>query len=143
MYQNGVSNYLEVYNTQIRYSYFNVQNFLYLSNIGIADTYELGRNSLCDGRLICTFDTAKATTINNPLFLFAYSNSGRPSYFIDGQIYNFKIYDKHQTKLNFIPVPKGMVINGYVVPENGMWDTVEQKFYGNSGTGEFIYGVDE
>ena len=43
----------------------------------------------------------------------------------------------------FVPVPIGLKIGDFVVPENGMWDIVEQKFYGNMGTGEFIYGVDE
>jgi hypothetical protein len=43
---------------------------------------------------------------------------------------------------HFVPVPCGLKIGDFVVPENGMWDIVEQKFYGNDGTGEFIYGVD-
>ena len=41
-----------------------------------------------------------------------------------------------------VGVPCGLKIGDFVVPENGMWDIVEQKFYGNMGTGEFIYGVD-
>ena len=41
-----------------------------------------------------------------------------------------------------MPVPRGLQVGDFIVPENGMWDIVEQKFYGNMGSGEFIYGVD-
>ena len=57
-------------------------------------------------------------------------------------IYNTKIYEDDVLVRHFVPVPCGLKIGDFVVPENGMWDIVEQKFYGNSGTGEFIYGVD-
>ena len=51
--------------------------------------------------------------------------------------------ENNQTMAHFVPVPAGMRIGNYTVPSNGMWDVVEQKFYGNDGTGNFIYGVDE
>ena len=57
-------------------------------------------------------------------------------------IFSFKIWDNDILVRHFVPVPCGLKIGDFVVPENGMWDIVEQKFYGNSGTGEFIYGVD-
>ena len=57
-------------------------------------------------------------------------------------IYNTKIYEDDVLVRHFVPVPCGLKIGNFVVPENGMWDIVEQKFYGNMGTGEFIYGVD-
>ena len=58
------------------------------------------------------------------------------------KFYNFIIYEDDVLVRHFVPVPRGLVIGDFVVPENGMWDIVEQKFYGNMGTGEFIYGVD-
>ena len=67
-------------------------------------------------------------------------------------IYNFmhaarsfytKIYQNGVLVRHFVPVPCGLQIGDFVVPSNGMWDIVEQKFYGNMGTGDFIYGVDE
>ena len=58
------------------------------------------------------------------------------------RIYYTKIWDNDVLIRLFVPVPCGLKIGDFVVPENGMWDIVEQKFYGNSGTGEFIYGVD-
>ena len=67
-------------------------------------------------------------------------------------IYNFmhaarsfytKIYQNGVLVRHFVPVPCGLKIGDFVVPSNGMWDIVEQKFYGNMGTGDFIYGVDK
>ena len=57
--------------------------------------------------------------------------------------YYFTIRDGDTVVRQMVPVPAGLRIGDYVVPSNGMWDIVEQRFYGNSGTGDFIYGVDE
>ncbi len=58
-------------------------------------------------------------------------------------VYDVKIYEDDTLVRHFVPVPCGLKIGDYMVPQNGMWDIVEQKFYGNSGTGEFLYGSDE
>lgn len=58
-------------------------------------------------------------------------------------VYDVKIYEDDTLVRHLVPVPRGLKIGDYTVPENGMWDIVEQKFYGNSGTGEFLYGSDE
>ncbi len=58
-------------------------------------------------------------------------------------IYDVKIYEDDTLVRHLVPVPCGLKIGDYTVPRNGMWDIVEQKFYGNSGTGEFLYGSDE
>ena len=58
-------------------------------------------------------------------------------------VYDVKIYEDDTLVHHFVPVPCGLKIGDYMVPQNGMWDIVEQKFYGNSGTGEFLYGSDE
>lgn len=57
-------------------------------------------------------------------------------------IYSTKIYEDDVLVRHFVPVPCGLQIGDFVVPGNGMWDIVEQKFYGNMGTGDFIYGID-
>lgn len=57
--------------------------------------------------------------------------------------YYIKIWDNDVLVRHFVPVPCGLQIGDFVVPSNGMWDIVEQKFYGNMGTGDFIYGIDE
>ena len=58
------------------------------------------------------------------------------------KIYSNKIYEYNKLVRHFVPVPCGLKIGDFVVPSNGMWDIVEQKFYGNMGTGDFIYGID-
>lgn len=58
------------------------------------------------------------------------------------KMFYYKIWQGENLVRYFVPVPCGLKIGDFVVPENGMWDIVEQKFYGNSGTGDFIYGVD-
>ena len=58
-------------------------------------------------------------------------------------IKNVKIYDNNILIRHFVPVPQGLVIGNFIVPSNGMFDIVEQKFYGNLGTGDFIYGNDD
>ena len=56
------------------------------------------------------------------------------------KVYEYKFWDLNQNLIrHFVPVPTGLKIGDYTVPSNGMWDIVEQKFYGNSGTGEFTY----
>lgn len=41
---------------------------------------------------------------------------------------------------HFVPVSAGLQIGDFTVPSNGMWDIVNQRFYGNQGTGEFTIG---
>ncbi|MDW2995938.1 MAG: hypothetical protein R8M71_03185 [Alphaproteobacteria bacterium] len=76
------------------------------------------------------------------MYLFANNNSTGSIYdqrFI-GRIYYFKIYEGDELIRHFVPVPNGMQIGDFTVPSNGMWDIVEQKFYGNISNGDFIYG---
>lgn len=59
-----------------------------------------------------------------------------------GRIYNFKVYENGELVRYFVPVRKDQMIEKFIVPANGMWDMVEQKFYGNIGDGDFTYGTD-
>lgn len=79
-------------------------------------------------------------TASIPLRFFALATS-TPSYFLNGKLYRTNIVNGDD-KYDFIPVPEGLQIGSYKVPSNGMFDIVEQKFYANSGSGEFIWGVD-
>ena len=81
----------------------------------------------------------------HPFALFgATSESGGVSTYSPGmQIYQVKLYEDDVLFYHFVPVPACMRIGDFIVPENGMWDIVNQQFYGNSGTGSFIYGKDE
>lgn len=74
---------------------------------------------------------------------YLFSENGETGGGAPVKIYSTKIYEHDTLVRHFVPVPYGLQIGNFVVPENGMWDIVEQKFYGNMGTGDFIYGVDE
>ena len=84
-------------------------------------------------------------SITTPIYLYAINKQGQARIGCGAgtYIYSTKIYNNGAPARHFVPVPACMRIGNFVVPENGMWDIVEQKFYGNSGTGSFIYGKDE
>ena len=67
---------------------------------------------------------------------------GVPDELAYAKMFYYKIWQGENLVRHFVPVPCGLKIGDFVVPSNGMWDIVEQKFYGNMGTGDFIYGVD-
>lgn len=93
-----------------------------------------------------TLSQTRGTPENNSILLFAmHTVSGGANIYTRNNgmfIYAARFYEDGVLMRNFIPVPACMKIGDFVVPENGLWDTVEQKFYGNYGTGEFIYGHD-
>ena len=60
-----------------------------------------------------------------------------------GKIFRIILIKNNVLVRHMVPVPAGLQIGDYTVPQNGMWDIVNQQFYGNSGTGSFIYGRDE
>lgn len=78
-------------------------------------------------------------------YIGTYSRQGYPDLNFSWytKIHSFKFYKSNTLVRHFVPVPCGLQIGEFVVPSNGMWDIVEQKFYGNMGTGDFIYGVDD
>lgn len=82
---------------------------------------------------------------NNNIYLFYINGTPNPTYTKTyARIYNILFYNEYNVLVrHFVPVPAGLQIGNFTVPSNGMWDIVEQKFYGNDGTDDFIYGVDE
>ena len=95
-----------------------------------------------NGELIKSFSTNNGFTgSQNTLFLFKLNgNEGKET--AKKRIYSFKIYEDDVLIHNFVPVPKGLQIGDFTVSSNGMFDMVNQKFYANSGSGEFEYGKD-
>ena len=68
----------------------------------------------------------------------------------DGSTYSnrwvryYKLFNKDGNLVRyFVPVKKGLTIGTYTTPSVGMFDIVEQQFYGNEGTGEFLINKDE
>lgn len=88
--------------------------------------------------VINTF-TEQTFTSTQPFYLMNINQSTMRDAW-DAPVYWCKIYDNDILVRHFVPVPKGLLIGNFVVPSNGMFDIVEQKFYGNAGTGEFTIG---
>lgn len=63
--------------------------------------------------------------LTKPITLFPKNNDG-----VDVELYELKIYDGSTLVRNFVPI--------YKQGEFGLWDSVEQKFYGNDGDGSFL-----
>lgn len=101
------------------------------------------------------FDTCKVNnqpiTTNNGLGNYTFSDGGDIYLFnINGNMVSTnsinicyaKIYDNDILIRHFVPVPSGLVIGDFTCPSEGMFDIVNQQFYGNAGTGSFSYGKD-
>lgn len=85
-----------------------------------------------------TYDTSisskKLVSISKPIYIFAGNRSGNAAYQYSGKLYNFKITDGTNVIRNFVPC--------YRNSDNvaGLYDLVNNVFYTNQGTGNFIVG---
>ena len=61
---------------------------------------------------------------------------------LNAKLYKYRVYVNGVLARDMVPVPSGMQIGNYTVPSNGMWDIVEQKFYGTATIYDFSYGID-
>ena len=97
-----------------------------------------------DNKLLWSTTYAKDFETPVTMYLFDVNNmDGMRTGPLKGRIWYALLWDDDTLARYFVPVPCGLKIGDFIVPSNGMWDIVEQKFYGNMGTGDFIYGVDE
>lgn len=67
------------------------------------------------------------------MYLFAYNNNGTTSQFVSAKFYSCQIYDNGTLVRDYIPC---ITTNGEV----GLYDAVNEEFYGNDGTGLFLAG---
>ena len=74
--------------------------------------------------------------ISRPMYAFGF-NHVTAGYDKAIAIKWIKIYENGVLMRHFVPVPKDLVIGDFTVPSHGMFDIVEQRFYPNSGTGDF------
>lgn len=72
-------------------------------------------------------------TSSKSLYFFANNNNGSVQGKCLARVFEAAIYDRGLKVRDFVPCEN---ISG----ENGLYDTVGKKFYGNSGTGDFIAG---
>ena len=82
--------------------------------------------------LIETIQKTNQNFSNLPYFLFATNQNGSPNTVSNGlRIYSAKFYNGSSLVRNFVPV------YDTITQKYGMWESVQGKFYGNDGTGDF------
>ena len=77
-----------------------------------------------------------------PIYVFCTNHRGTVMFCSKIKVYSVIITSGSDVVMHLVPVPAGLQIGDYTVPSNGMFDIVSQKFYGNSGKGEFEFGTD-
>ncbi len=74
------------------------------------------------------------------MYMFGFNHNGTAVDKTIGVKY-LKIWSGNTLVRHFVPVPAGLVIGNYTVPENGMFDLVTQTFYAaTGGVGALQYG---
>ena len=86
---------------------------------------------LADGST--TSVTVTAVNVSNSIYLFAMHDGNNVSRLCRARLYGFKLYNNLTLTHNFVPVQR-LSDN-----EIGLYDTIGQTFYGNSGSGTFEY----
>ena len=106
-----------------------IQTSYITSNTKIYETeiYNYGIKNLIDNSVVATSTGTVNVSANSNLQLFRLNSDY-------GKIYYIKIYETNTLKRNYIPCYRKS--DGVA----GLYETVEKKFYTNSGTGTFIIG---
>lgn len=112
------------YNTQ---SYGNSQETQ--ANYLTRKTIDFNKNTVTYGAESNTF-TAGTYSVNYPIFLFALNRAGTTRYPAKMLLYSCQIYDNGTLIRDFVPCVSDA--DGI-----GLYDLVNNKFYGNAGTGSF------
>lgn len=68
-----------------------------------------------------------------PMYIFSCNQKGTPQFIAPAILYSLDIYDSGEQVRNYVPCRS---LSGAI----GLYDTVDNKFYGNAGTGEFTPG---
>ena len=82
-----------------------------------------------DGNLFHTFSVQTFNCSENTLLFTRQAGSTSANW--NGKVYYCQIYDNNRLVRNFIPV------YDTETQKYGMWESVQGKFYGNAGTGDF------
>lgn len=98
----------------------------------IRQIIELNKNVISINGVVSERDYA-AFQCDYTLFLFALNNAGAASFFSNLHVYSCQIYDNGTLIRDYVPC---MNANGIV----GLYDLVNNEFYTNAGTGNFIGG---
>ena len=95
-----------------------------------------GLKLLMDGNTLVSFTSVSNFTAVHSAYLMSYANnaSGAVGAKFTGNVYKCRLYDNGVLVRNFVPCKR---TSDSVV---GMYDTVNDVFYTNAGTGDFTAG---
>jgi hypothetical protein len=105
-------------------------SFKSLEAYGVRIVEKNGNNVTLNGD-VQAFPEQITYTTPTTLKIGCVDTNGTLSSFFNGKIWYCQIYDNGTLVRNFIPVYDTLT-NKY-----GMWESVQRKFYGNDGTGDF------
>lgn len=119
--------------TTIRNFYFGTAVDATLADASPRTIVDSNRNILHWGDKLTVTNTAVSSGVcTNTLYLFAMNSVGSPIGLGSFKLYSCKIYDDDVLIHDYVPCVK----NG---EEAGLYDKIENKFYSNVGTGEFLW----
>ena len=105
-----------------------------INTLNSKNTVEMDKKQLkSNGVTKITFDN-KIIRSQLPIYLFGRNTSGTFANASAAKIYSCKFYDNRELVRNFVPCYRNS--DGV----KGLYDKVENKFYTNSGEGEFVLG---
>ena len=87
-----------------------------------------------DSTQVCDLTTFSSNPSSNSYSIYLFRLNGDYTQYISSKLYKCKMYDNTTIVRNFIPVERQSD------SKPGLYDTVNNVFYTNSGTGEFVKG---
>lgn len=120
--------------TGIRSDYFGTNKSATVSDTTIRTIIDKNANIMTGYGLTITNTAVSSGECSHSLYLFAMNNNGTVNSLANYKLYACQIYDNGVIVRDYIPV---QIINS---GEIGLWDKIENKFYPNAGTGEFLTG---
>lgn len=130
------------------YGFYTGSNKVYQfrsSNSAYTNTYKTASTTRCTAKLSggkCSITGGAAYsgtvsrngTTTRPIYIFALNTNGTANYHSKIKVYGCRIYNGDELVRNFVPVYNGSAI--------GLYDLVNEEFYGNGGSGAFTKGPD-
>lgn len=129
LYSRDASHGTDEHNT---FTYGNTPTILEIDAI-----YDYSHNTkklIINNNTITETQNATISNSNSTIKLFKHGNINDNNYFFSGKTYYLKIFANNDLVRDYVPVMKTST------GEIGLLDLVENKFYGNSGTGIFVAG---
>ena len=117
----------------IRSDYFGTNVTLSISDASVRTIIDKNGNTVTMFGQTATNTPVTSGVCTYPLYLFTLNNAGKIDANASFKLYSCKIYDNETLVRDFLPC---INLSGAV----GLYDLVEQEFYGNSGTGVFAAG---